>query len=279
MFIIFFFSFAIFQQCQASDLTFRDANSWSKEYPQCGTKYQSPIAINTESLIPQVYDSPLISYHENEQANTYTFYNTGTGLMLVSEWPEGRIPYLSGGPLGEDKYFYDSTWFRWNQDGQDENGHIFDGESFPLFAHLHYYNEKYGSLEEASNYPDGLVAVAAKWAISNESTSPAFSGMIRRLPEVTEPGSQVEIRPLRVSDTRNRPDDDPKVMFYYFGSQVTPPCAPVEWFLPDYVHYLTLDELAVFRSIKLNNSDDHNTRPVQPLNDREVYKTNKYVRE
>eukprot|EP01127_Copromyxa_protea_P019767 TRINITY_DN648_c0_g3_i1.p1 TRINITY_DN648_c0_g3~~TRINITY_DN648_c0_g3_i1.p1 ORF type:complete len:304 (-),score=49.17 TRINITY_DN648_c0_g3_i1:57-968(-) len=152
---------------------------------------------------------------------------------------------LSGGILHES---YSLARFHFHSPSE----HTVDGKSFPLEVHFVHINPETRE----------LAVVGFFYEIGEESkTIDAVLEKLEGLPEGDS--SDVTLSPKLPSTSGD--------YWFYSGSLTTPPCTEdVNWFVSKDILTLSQKQLeSLFHWEDL--PDDHNNRPTQPLNDREVY--------
>ncbi|KAL1462711.1 hypothetical protein WDU94_014524 [Cyamophila willieti] len=118
--------------------------------------------------------------------------NSGHTTIVKGTWYQGKKrPYLSGGPLLDQKYVFYHSHFHW---GGSE--HALQGESFPMEVHNVFYNEKYKSHELALKEKDGIVIVVQFCRLLPE-VDRSYTA-----PQVTHPSYQSSS--LRSDNTRSQ---------------------------------------------------------------------------
>lgn len=129
--------------------------------------------------------------------------------------------------------------------------HQFNGQQFPLELHLVHQNDK----EELV-----VLGVMIQEGVENESLSSLWDG----LPKEKTTDSSL------MNENVNLQDLLPKepALYYYEGSLTTPPCTEkVRWVLLEQPIEMSKKQIEAFQEII-----PHNSRPVQPLNEREINK-------
>ncbi|XP_034950782.1 carbonic anhydrase 6-like [Chelonus insularis] len=271
--------FIVFQlfDISSSTYTFRDADSWSIEYPQCGTEHQSPIDISTDQIQPGKYEQPFTIYNIDQPPNKFTLNNTGKGLKLTGEWDDDKIPTITGGPLIVDQYVFGCNEYYWSRENISNSPHKVDGESFALEVHAVYYKKNYGSHDIAKKYDDGIVIVVGVWEEWAYGEDTAISLITLKLPEVVRPGAVADIRPFSFLELLEDPSDPPTNYYTYTGSVIKPPCTPALYFIQNYIYPIKPHGMELFRAVQFENDDVSNVRPPQPLNDRVVYELERRI--
>nr|CAD7574198.1 unnamed protein product [Timema californicum] len=141
-------------------------------------------------------------------------------------------------------------------------------------VHLVHYKSSYGSLANASNFEDGLAVVAFfLQAYKHLPKDTGFEYLVKAVHSITEVGSSAFLNHLSI--TRKFHEKSWSGGYYtYNGSLTTPSCNEVVTWLV-YPQYIPISEkqVDVFRKLKTTEGSKmvQNFRPVQPLNDREIY--------
>ena len=129
--------------------------------------------------------------------------------------------------------------------------HQFNGQQYPLELHLVHQND---------NDQLAVLGVMIQEGVENESLRSIWAA----LPEQKTTNTNF------INENINLQDLLPKqpTLFYYDGSLTTPPCTEkVKWVLLEQPIEMSKEQIEVFQEII-----PHNSRPVQPLNEREINK-------
>nr|CAD7588113.1 unnamed protein product [Timema genevievae] len=180
---------------------------------------------------------------------------------------------LNGGPLTEG-YTFQQLHFHWGSESTLGSEHTINGRHYSMEVHLVHYKSSYGSLQNASNFQDGLAVVAFfLQTYSDLQKNTGFEYLAKAVQSITEVGSSASMNHLSI--TRRLHEKSWSGGYYtYNGSLTTPSCNEVvTWIV--YPQYIPISEkqVDVFRQLKTKEGDQmvQNFRPVQPLNDREIY--------
>ncbi len=203
-------------------------------------KAQSPIDLsvavaNDERLDVRRNFQP-VSVHVSYQESTVNLLDNGHTIQVSFE--DGNTVDVGDKQFALIQYHFHAP-----------SEHTMNGEHFPMEAHF---------VHAAAS---GELAVAGIFIEQGEH-NPAFDPVWNILP--TEPG---ESRVLEGQDV----DLDALVptgsrTYRYMGSLTTPPCSEgVNWFVREAPIALSAEQIAAFTDIF-----NHNNRPVQSLNDREL---------
>ncbi|XP_063990560.1 carbonic anhydrase 2-like [Diachasmimorpha longicaudata] len=247
-------------------------DKWLTEAPICGGKSQSPINIDYHAN--DLLNQDILPLRWNGYDNTpdiMTGTNNGHTIKVIPKWAdESRRPYLSGGPLSSP-YVLQEFHFHWGADDNAGSEHTINGKRFVLEAHMVHWKLDYGSLSAAVEQPDGLAVVGSFYDINNVKDRPSHAGYdIAAIASVlSEEGKEADIAPFPVSnfDVVNTTD----VIASYQGSLTTPGCnEAVTWMVAIHGYPISEVQMESLRRVQLYHREDHNYRPVQPLNGRKV---------
>lgn len=206
----------------------------SSDYAACGEGMaQSPIDL-TEATTTSL--TPIT--FEYEEVPMAVFNN---GHTIEVEYEEGSY-------IVYNEKHYDVLQFHFHQPSE----HTLDGQSFPMELHIVHRSES-----------GGLAVIGVMMAEGDEPNT-AYATLFDNLPaEVSEPDEETTMT-INVADLLPADTD---TFYTYEGSLTTPPCSEiVRWLVLAEPVYLSADQIAAFGSIY-----DHNARPVQPLNERDLF--------
>jgi carbonic anhydrase len=205
------------------------------EYSACGHGHaQSPIDLTGAAM------TTLKPIQFNYQAVPLAIFNNGHTI---------QVRYAPGSCICYNEKTYDLLQFHFHQPSE----HTIDGE--PCAMELHLVHRHAGS---------GNMAVIAVMIVEGDETNTAYCPIFDHLPtEVGEPDAE----PAGTINARDLLPDDSRHFFTYEGSLTTPPCSEiVRWLVLAEPVRLSREQLATFGAIY-----DHNARPVQPLNNRDLF--------
>uniref|UniRef100_H3A5V0 Carbonic anhydrase-related protein 11 n=1 Tax=Latimeria chalumnae TaxID=7897 RepID=H3A5V0_LATCH len=234
-------------------------------------KRQSPINVNTSQVIYDPFLPPLRLSLSGKKING-TLHNTGRHVSLR---PDGnQMMNISGGPL---LYNHRLEEIRLHFGSADEHGseHLVNEKGFSAEVQmLHYNQELYNNVSEASRSPNGL-AVISLFVKVGDSCNPFLSKILSR-----ETMTQISFK----GDAFPLPDMKLDTLFpetfgflTYQGSMSTPPCyETVTWIIIDRPLTVTSVQMHSLRLLSQNlpshifHSMSDNSRPTQPLNNRNI---------
>ncbi|CAD6992502.1 unnamed protein product [Ceratitis capitata] len=184
-------------------------------------------------------------------------------------------PFITDGPLN-GMYEAIEVHFHWGSPLCKGSEHQINQRRYDLEMHIVHLNTKYGSVEEAREYDDGIAVIGAFFKVEKTALPtfhPGLDTVFNTVPFVLLYNSSATTNQLFTlgSMLANINRDN---FYTYQGSLTTPPCSQaVTWIVYPEVIPIPLFQLQNFwfvrddRGRKLLN----NFRPVQPLGAREVY--------
>lgn len=211
--------------------------AWGKLCPKYATcsngKNQSPIDI-TGAATKSLSD---IAF--NYQPTTLNILNNGHTILVV--YDEGSFIGIDGTRRYELRQFHFHA----------PSEHTLNGKPSAMEMHLVHQST------------DGELAVVGV-LIENGSHNQAFLPVLYNLP--ADPSEDHSLNKVMVNANDLLPGE--RLYYHYDGSLTTPPCTEgVKWFVLTTPIELSESQIDSFKAIFNNNS-----RPVQPLNNREVLK-------
>ncbi|XP_045876817.1 carbonic anhydrase 6 [Meles meles] len=244
-----------------------DERHWSREYPTCGGRRQSPINLQRRKVQynPSLKALNLKGY--GVQAGEFLMINNGHTVQ-ISLPPTMHMTAADG-----TQYIAKQMHFHWGGASSEISGseHTIDGIRSVAEIHIVHYNSKYESYDRAQSEPDGLAVLAALVEVNDHGENTYYSNFIAHLNNIRHPGQSTVLSDLDILDML---PEDTQHYYSYKGSLTTPPCTEnVHWFV--LVHHVPLSRAQIW---KLENSivDHHNNtlhndyRRTQPLNNRVV---------
>lgn len=149
---------------------------------------QSPTNINTSYVTPAVLSPVTIHLLNNVTSEAVVITNTGYYLEMRL-LPGTRVkPYVTGGPLLQERYLFEQIHFHWSNDDKCGSEHHVDGKCFSVEVHIVMYNQKYGSNNQATRYPDGIAVISFFGEVSPED-NPNFKGLVHKMSYISAPES------------------------------------------------------------------------------------------
>ncbi|KZC05968.1 Carbonic anhydrase 2, partial [Dufourea novaeangliae] len=242
------------------------------KYKTCLGKYQSPIDIEDKDV--RTASFPALEFSNIQRPHTAYMTNNGHTVMIASK--DSDIPTISGGPLN-DTYVFQQLHFHWGQNDDVGSEDLINNHSYSMELHAVFWKKTYGSSEEALKHSDGLT-VLGYWYQATDEPNPIFESIVLQLPGIATVGKTTTINDVNILNKLIAPDIVTAEDYYtYKGSLTTPPCLEiVQWI--DFIQsqMISHEQLALFRSIKSPDGRNltHNYRPVQPLDDRIIYRNN-----
>lgn len=248
-------------QCNAPE-------KWNHANANCAGHRQSPINIVTrktlkdDRLIPFKFDG----YQESFRA---TIRNNGHSVQVGGLHQKT----ISGGGLPTS---YKAVQFHlhWGTNGGPGSEHTIDGEQFPMELHIVHMKHHYSNLSAALLDKEGVAVLGFFYERSN-SENRKYKPIIDALPSIKSKGS--DSSPQTISLAQLIPPEKNLTNYYrYQGSLTTPGCTEsVIWTLFEDPIPLSIGQLRAFSQLNFHDGKPMvgTFRPVQPLNDRLVYRS------
>lgn len=135
-------------------------SNWWRENSNCSGRRQSPINLDWFST-QLMLTSPKVTITDiYKRPSSINYRNDGHGTSISFNFPDGVQPRISGGPLGRNSYILHNIHIHWKSEHK-VNNHRFDAE-----MHLVHFNSKYGSLEQALQFSDGVAVLGVLYYAS-----------------------------------------------------------------------------------------------------------------
>ncbi|KAH8335342.1 hypothetical protein KR067_011003, partial [Drosophila pandora] len=246
---------------------------WGEEYARCSGKHQSPINIDLVNAVEKHFPKlELFNFHVEPKGIHMS--NNGHTVLVKMTFDEDRIPTVRGGPLAERSpvgYQFEQFHFHWGENDTIGSEDLIDNHAYPAELHVVLRNLEYPDFASALDKDHGIAVMAFFFQVSRTS-SDGYEKFTDLLPQIDRKGKSVNMsNPLPL---REYVSNSLLSYFSYTGSLTTPPCSEeVTWIDFTSPIDITEKELNAFRLLTAN--DDHlknNFRPIQPLNDRILYK-------
>uniref|UniRef100_A0A1Y1LAK8 Carbonic anhydrase n=1 Tax=Photinus pyralis TaxID=7054 RepID=A0A1Y1LAK8_PHOPY len=194
--------------------------------------------------------------------------NFSNFILVVVSFLTQQPPTISGGPLIGD-YEFAQIHFHWGANNAEGSENTINNNSYPLEAHAVFFQQAYGSFQEAIEHPDGLTVLAFLFQVSDIDNE-NYGSITEVLPQLKEPFANTAIDdfpPLEKLIAQ-----ETSVYYFYGGSLTTPPCnEAVTWIEFTNTVPLGQKQIEIFRQLKGEHGKPiHNFRPVQPLHGRTI---------
>ncbi|KAL7025810.1 hypothetical protein ACKWTF_013645 [Chironomus riparius] len=233
---------------------------------------QSPIAYDQAKYEKKVVRPTIImSGAYQKRPDKVRLFNNGQGIAVSFIFSNDSIPKITGGPLGNETYVFDSFHYH----TPCEHQFVLNSQACVLELHMVHFNEKYETFENSTDKDDGLAVVGILY-ISTYTETLQTLPFVPMLKNIIEPNSEYF-------------EDDPEKAFSYFdvvhmmsvprvvsykGSMTFPNCSEgVTWVILASPNLVLESDMRQIREIKDvdGNRILRNNRPTQPLNGRKVY--------
>ncbi|XP_012525052.2 carbonic anhydrase 1 [Monomorium pharaonis] len=245
-------------------------HTWKDLYPNSAGSNQSPINITTRLAVVVQPSEPLRWSNYNTGPLSMTIANDGHTVILRGFWTSTTWPQLQGGPL-TDTYDFFNILFHWGPSNEEGSEHTLDYIRFPMELQIIHIKRGIKSPTEAIalGAKDGIV-IASFFLQINDADNPYLDHIVSNLWRITCPGTKVYIPPFPLEWIFAPFDRD---YYTYSGSLSQPPCNEiVTWIVQQEPIAISSSQMEKFRKIcSVEGPLLLNCRPVQPLNDRDVY--------
>ncbi|XP_030392501.1 carbonic anhydrase 4 isoform X1 [Gopherus evgoodei] len=251
---------------------------WDKVNEECRKEKQSPINIVTNK----------VEYKEDLKPFTFEGYNTNQSSLWRIENNGHTVKVslsgsakIGGGGL-RNKYNAIEFHFHWgtkiSEGFSPGSEHSIDGERYAMELHIVHRKEGFSTTEQAVADQEGLAVLGFFIKVKIGAKNEKYEPLIEMLNEVAFKGSQKNMSSLPLESLI--PAKENLTHYYrYSGSLTTPNChQAVVWTIFQEPIILSDSQVENF-SKKLYFSKDEtlhmtdNFRPVQPLSDRIVYRS------
>ncbi|CAH6921962.1 carbonic anhydrase 14 [Phodopus roborovskii] len=242
---------------------------WPTSYPECGGNAQSPVDIQTDSVIFDP-DLPAVQPHGYDQLGTEPLDLHNNGHTVQLSLP--HTPHLGGLPR---KYTAAQLHLHWGQKGSQEGSeHQINSEATAAELHVvHYDSDSYGSLNEAAQKPQGLAVLGILIEVG-EAENPAYDHILSHLHEIRHKGQTTSVPPFSVRELFPQQLEQ---FFRYNGSLTTPPChQSVLWTVFNRKAQISMGQLEKLQGTLFSTEEEpseplvQNYRAPQPLNQRTI---------
>ncbi|XP_034482128.1 carbonic anhydrase 2-like [Drosophila innubila] len=247
---------------------------WADDYKRCSGKHQSPI--NIDKLHVAEISYPEIKYFNfDAKPKAVHMKNNGHTVLVTMSFEPGKEPRVSGGPLntsnGKD-FQFEQFHFHWGENDTVGSEDMINNHRYPAEMHVVMRNLDYIDFQSALGQELGIAVLAFFFKVNKKLHNPHYGEFVEMLSLIDRKGSSTELElPLPLMKFLSASSMN---YYTYVGSLTTPPCAErIIWI--DYQDPIDLSEyqLNLFRKLTANNEHMRNNfRPIQPLNDRVIYK-------
>ncbi|XP_060714718.1 receptor-type tyrosine-protein phosphatase gamma isoform X2 [Tachysurus vachellii] len=250
---------------------------WASAYPACKERNQSPINIaDQDTRVSMEYQELILDGFEAESSNKTSMKNTGKTVAILL-----KDDYFIQGAGLPGRFKAEKVEFHWGQsNGSEGSEHSINGRRFPVEMQIYMYNsDDFDSLNAAIREKRVIAAMAVFFQVGQKD-NPAVDPIIHGLRGVVHHEKETFLEPFVLRDLLPSSIGS---YYRYIGSLTTPPCSKVvEWIVFSRPVFLSYRQLEAFYSIFTTEQQDHvksveylrnNVRPLQSLDNREVYKS------
>lgn len=249
--------------------------NWCRISNSCCGRHQSPININTDSVIDIENAKSLHVTDFYLRADSITIKNDETNVKFQFSFKPNHFPKLNGGPLKSHYILHELHFHFGGNTSIGGSEHLIDGVGTDGEVHIIFYNSKYANFENAVLNSDGIAVLARLLSMNNDLYRES-----QRMDAVLEPiffqieeiNSEIVLtypNTFSLYDVFGDIDFD---FFTYKGSLTTPGCNEVVTFLiADEILLVDVDDVEAFRNVKgFNNFMAPNIRQIQPIRRRKI---------
>uniref|UniRef100_A0A673Y1U7 protein-tyrosine-phosphatase n=1 Tax=Salmo trutta TaxID=8032 RepID=A0A673Y1U7_SALTR len=248
--------------------TYGPEEGWSAAYPECRQRNQSPINIvDQDTKVSMEYQELTLDGFEAESSNKTSMKNTGktVAIMLKDDY------FVRGAGL-PGRFKAEKVEFHWGQsNGSDGSEHSINGRRFPVEMQIYMYNsDDFDSLSAAMRQKRIIAAMSVFFQVGLKD-NPAVDPIIHGLRGVVHHEKETFLEPFVLRDLL---PSSLGSYYRYTGSLTIPPCSKVvEWIVfnrPVFLSYKQVKQQDHVKSVEYLRS---NFRPIQSLDNRDVFKS------
>ncbi|XP_068214609.1 uncharacterized protein [Palaemon carinicauda] len=247
-------------------LDLQDPSSWTLTNPKCAGSRQSPVDIETTSLIG-IYPWKELGVHQYDTPlQSMTLSNDGRSVTL-----RATGPFVMGGNLSfNNQYLLQDVVFHWGPTSTTGSEHTFNGQRYAGEIQLIHYNKKYGDYDSALEIADDGLAILSTFLEVTPNDNAVFNPVVSALKNIRASGSSTTVSPFSL---RGFLPENIGEFYRYGGSLTRPGCQEaVTWTIFNDTVGISSAQLAEFRNLEDSNGNkiSSNIRPVQNLSGRKI---------
>jgi len=237
------------EPAKAADWDHTDIPAWSRKYPMCSARSQSPIDINTASVDSSKSQQTLNDFLRYGSVNSREIVHNGHVMQVNGNFGSFNLPD------GE----YEVKQFHFHFPAEHSvNGQLGAGE-------MHIVHQRKGA-----SGTDGLavlgIILEEQATVANGIPEIKFLSQLGFGSDLPENGNKTEV--LGNVDLNAFKSEISSGFYHYNGSLTTPPCAEgVHWYVAKKAAPVTRQMINTFKDRFPEPGDN---RPVQPVNGRQI---------
>ncbi|KFM77634.1 Carbonic anhydrase 2, partial [Stegodyphus mimosarum] len=211
---------------------------WGERYPMCYGKEQSPVAIYSQSAVPddtlkklalENYDIPVTSAKVENNGHTVQLTPTDNQDRTIS--------------IGGTTYRLAQLHFHWGDVYYRGSEHTLDGVQYAMEMHLVHMSQ------------DGEIAVVGVFLKEEMNNNEELNPFVQLLPELLYKGTSTELK--SELNLNGLMPQNPVSYYRYQGSLTTPPCDEgVTWSVAKQLIPVGRNQMAEFRKLYSVKKED-----------------------
>lgn len=260
---------------EANAWSYDDPSSWGKEYPYCNGLQQSPVNIDFNKVVRM----RMPAFKIRDIKGQYMAKNNGHSVAITPIQTTNSIPNMPKITIGHGHYEIKEIHFHWGLNDTLGSEHTISNHRYPMEMHVVTFNTIYEDFKIAQKNRNGLLVLTFLWNHSHVSTNSGLNDIANILPLLKCPQDET-IMPSTFTLQSLLNTNQVASYYKYYGSLTTPPCYEVVTFAiaTDFLG-ISSSQLEAFRRVQTECINGEgismapNYRPLQPINDRYIFKT------
>merc|ERR1712223_1342537 len=262
--------------------SYKGPDSWINDYENCNDERQSPIDIDTSSVM-DTSECSYLNFKNYDHDITGELVHDGHTIDFNVN--DGDDHSISGGTLSNfgdndgDHYHLLQLHFHWGWNSKEGSEHTIDGRKFPLEVHLVHVRDDFPELNATALETENSLAVVGILFHIGDEDAPEMGPITDAIANgnITEYGANATLDiDLKALLKRVGPG-----YYSYPGSLTTPTYNQVvSWIVMEDTVSISEAQMEQFRQAEYSTTMNpmvKNYRPTQPLNNRFVKRVKDFV--